>query len=554
MKDNQISSLFFIVSIIIASLVDVSVGYSQQSKDSTLIYYSILINPKQRTDVTKAFIFYENKVASHLRNKDTLGAVQALRVIAIGQIKLGYLYESEATAIQGLEYLEKLPINPITNEAQKGLYNHLGKVYRRLEDAKNALYYYDKALSLCLRTNDSLIVMNNKATVYIDNKKYELAQKELALVYDVTVEQTDPVNLAKFQNNMGYIQAKLGNPEGLKNMLSALDKLLELDDSRSIYAAYNHLFEYYQEHNSQDLALEYAKKGYIVAQKTKSAAFIENAMANLLKLKQDTLTTAYLHLTDSISKAKLLLDNKYAGIKFDFIKEQKRATQNELLKEKEKQKKIIAQAIGIIGLIGSIFIFFILRARYRKGKIEQIYKTETRISKKIHDEVANDVYHVMSKLQNENSDQEKALDDLEAIYYRTRDISKELGLIDLDECFEITLNDLLLSYQNSDTTIITKNITKIDWDAVSEIKKTTLYRVLQELMTNMKKHSQATLAAVVFSNEKNNIKVDYSDNGIGCDLKKQNGLLNTENRMEIIKGTISFESEKNKGFKASISI
>jgi len=112
----------------------------------------------------------------------------------------------------------------------------------------------------------------------------------------------------------------------------------------------------------------------------------------------------------------------------------------------------------------------------------------------------------------------------------------------------------LLSYQNSDTTIITKNISKIDWDTVSEIKKTTLYRVLQELMTNMKKHSEATLVALVFSNTNKKIKIDYTDNGKGCDLKKQNGLLNTENRIETIKGTINFESQKDNGFKATITI
>ena len=146
------------------------------------------------------------------------------------------------------------------------------------------------------------------------------------------------------------------------------------------------------------------------------------------------------------------------------------------------------------------------------------------------------------------------MDDLEDIYNRTRDISRELSIIDLDENFEVTLGDLLLSYQNSDTTIITRNISKIDWNAISDIKKTTLYRVLQELMTNMKKHSHAALVAVVFSETNSKLKIDYTDNGQGCDLKKQNGLLNTENRIETIKGTISFESHKNNGFKATILI
>ncbi|MFT4670549.1 MAG: signal transduction histidine kinase [Ulvibacter sp.] len=537
-----------------ASLLWAPKGYAQQPKDSASVYYNILLNPKQSTEVSKAFIFYENKVATHLNNKDTLPAVQALRFIAIGQLKLGYLYESEVTAAQGLTYLETIPITDTTKEAQSGLYNHLGKVYRRLEDSNNALYHYNKALELSLDANDSIIVMNNKATVYTDNKDYQLALSELVQVYKTSLKQNNSTNVATVLDNMGFVQAKLNNPVGLQNMLSALDARLEINDPRGIYSSYNHLSEYYLDQGNQEQALQYANKGYLAAKRTKSATFLINALSNLLKLKQDTLTAEYLHITDSISKAKLLQDNKYAGIKFDFIKEQKRATQNELLKEKEKRKKVYSQAIGIFIFLGSIFIYFILQSRYRKGKLEQIYKTETKISKRIHDEVANDVYHVMSKLQNKNSAQEQVLDDLENIYNRTRDISKENSIIDLNESFDVTLSDLLLSYQNSDTTIITKNIAKIDWHTVSEIKKTTLYRVLQELMTNMKKHSSSTLVAVVFSNNKNKLKIEYTDNGQGCDLKKQNGLLNTENRIETIKGIIRFESEKNNGFKATIII
>ena len=48
--------------------------------------------------------------------------------------------------------------------------------------------------------------------------------------------------------------------------------------------------------------------------------------------------------------------------------------------------------------------------------------------------------------------------------------------------------------------------------------------------------------------------ISYSDNGVGCDLKKNTGLHNTENRIQSINGIISFESEHNKGFKSKISV
>ncbi|MCD8529424.1 MAG: hypothetical protein LRY25_01160 [Flavobacterium sp.] len=45
--------------------------------------------------------------------------------------------------------------------------------------------------------------------------------------------------------------------------------------------------------------------------------------------------------------------------------------------------------------------------------------------------------------------------------------------------------------------------------------KITLYRVLQELMVNMKKHSECTLVAIAFKNNPTTLEITYSDNGKG---------------------------------------
>ncbi|MCB0468222.1 MAG: ATP-binding protein, partial [Aequorivita sp.] len=194
------------------------------------------------------------------------------------------------------------------------------------------------------------------------------------------------------------------------------------------------------------------------------------------------------------------------------------------------------------------------RIKHKKEKIVQVHNTETRISKKVHDEVANDVYHLMAKIQGNTTDNEELLDDLEMIYNKTRDISKENSAIEIQENFSDQLNDLLLSYQTDKVKIVTRNISKIDWNTISEIKKTTIYRVLQELMTNMKKHSNATAVVLSFQQNKKNISIEYTDNGTGSDLKNKNGLLNAENRIKTLNGTIIFESKPNKGFKAKINL
>ena len=73
-------------------------------------------------------------------------------------------------------------------------------------------------------------------------------------------------------------------------------------------------------------------------------------------------------------------------------------------------------------------------------------------------------------------------------------------------------------------------------------------------MTNMKKHSKASLVALTFLQKNSKLTVNYNDNGIGCNLSKNNGLNNAENRIHTINGTITFESEPNRGFKAQITV
>ena len=160
----------------------------------------------------------------------------------------------------------------------------------------------------------------------------------------------------------------------------------------------------------------------------------------------------------------------------------------------------------------------------------------------------------MTKLQGQGSTQESVLDDLEGIYNRTRDISKENSAIEVGENFNELINDLLFTYKSHTVNVITRNSSKIDWDVIPDIKKTTLYRVLQELMTNMRKHSEASIVVLNFNQLNTKITIDYTDNGVGCDLVKGNGLLNTENRIKSINGTLTFTSQINKGFKAQLKI
>jgi glucose-6-phosphate-specific signal transduction histidine kinase len=48
------------------------------------------------------------------------------------------------------------------------------------------------------------------------------------------------------------------------------------------------------------------------------------------------------------------------------------------------------------------------------------------------------------------------------------------------------LDDLFRSYETAEISVVTQNNASIDWDEISELKKKTIYKVLQELLTNMR--------------------------------------------------------------------
>jgi len=71
----------------------------------------------------------------------------------------------------------------------------------------------------------------------------------------------------------------------------------------------------------------------------------------------------------------------------------------------------------------------------------------------------------------------------------------------------------------------------------------------------MKKHSKASNVALKFELKANEITIYYTDNGIGLpkNVRYKNGLTNTGNRIEAIKGSLTFDKEFDKGLKIYIS-
>lgn len=175
--------------------------------------------------------------------------------------------------------------------------------------------------------------------------------------------------------------------------------------------------------------------------------------------------------------------------------------------------------------------------------------------------MANDVYHTMAFAKTQdlsiNQNKEILLTNLDTIYSRTRNISKENSSIDTGPLFVSNLKEMVSAFNTNTVNVLINGIDTINWATLESNKKITVYRVLQELLVNMKKHSQCSLVVLTFKKNEKKLHIDYSDNGIGAtfdEKKSKNGQLNVENRIQAIKGTLTFDTKSNKGFKVSLQL
>lgn len=89
-------------------------------------------------------------------------------------------------------------------------------------------------------------------------------------------------------------------------------------------------------------------------------------------------------------------------------------------------------------------------------------------------------------------------------------------------------------------------------------KEINLFRIIQELVTNIIKHAKATEASIVFTQHKDSLNIIIEDNGVGFTTnqlhKEGMGLSSIEKRIEFWEGTFEIDSTPNKGTNILIEL
>lgn len=478
-----------------------------------------------------------------------------LNNIAIIHQNLGNLDKALKYHQEALEY--RIKLNDQEGEATS--YGNMANLYAKMHDTIQAVDHYEKAIALSRKLQkDELISANlsNISNIYMGQKKYDKAMKLFAESLE--------------------IRERLGDSKGISSTLSRMG--IVYTDTRRFNEASKAL----------NRSLLLARKISVVEEEL-------SALLGLAKLKALThqtdssfiLMRQYIALKDSVYDARIkqqILDvqSQYETDKLEqdlyLIRKDKEVTEIKLQQRKTEFWLLIFVMISISG--AAIFMFYRHQQRQKAVlNLERISQQETRlnavfqaqeeerrrIAKELHDGVGQTIsaikmnYQSLSGKTSEKElvpEFEKIGKMLENAGTEVRNIShqmipKELeqfGLVPAVEgMLNLNLENAPVQYQFEHSGFT---------DRIGAHIELVLFRVLQELVSNVIKHSKANQLTVQLVKLKTHVVLNVSDNGIGFDVERKEkngiGLLNIASRIDAINGNLHYESDLGKGTSVTI--
>jgi signal transduction histidine kinase len=543
----------------------ISCNRKKTEQNKVNLYYEKAYDYLEAGRVDSSFLLFEKAKQLFLENADSLGVAKSLINMAITQRLQGDLYGGQETSLEALKYLNE---KELTNRVFLSTnYNNLASATHSLQNYAQAIEFYDLAIKFSDDSLNSNIYLNNLALSYVQLKDYESAIKLFKeVLYKV---RNQPMHYARVLSNLAFTKWKDNSHYvPVPDLLKALEIREEQNDFWGQNASFAHLADYYEKTNA-DSSLFYARKQYVIAKQIKSADDQIKALERLIKvIPLDSVTfyfNRYRVITDSIQQVRAAAKNQFALIRYEV---EKNKSDNLRLQNEnaEKQIRLTTQRVitgstiilSLIAIGGGIFWYKKRKQRLELEAQNKIKENKLHLSKKIHDVVANGIYRVMTDIEHKKFvDRDGVLDKLDDMYKKSRDISHEVEeQTETEVSYGDQLTDLLKSFASDQRRVLIAGNDSQQWDDINKRTKAEIKHVLQELMVNMKKHSQADQVVIRFESHHNQMEIFYKDNGIGAsDIKSTGkGHSNMVSRIEGIGGKIIFVSEEGKGWSVKINI
>jgi signal transduction histidine kinase len=479
-------------------------------------------------------------------------------------------------------------------------YNGIGAISGRIGSNNHALIFFDKALALATKYNDTNQInmcMGNKAGIYINIRDYakakEICLQALAISRKMNYDSYRSLNA----NRMAHILNASGQyQEALAYCMEAYASARRAQNfDNQIAASYITSYTYIQL-QQYDKAEGYLLPAFRQAQEKGRRDNITDAYTQLATIYAHTgrYKEAYQYM-DLYARSLDSLNNTATGERIAEAEGKLRTARKEqqLAEErlqfvqnanKLREKNFWISAIAL----GSVLFLLIAGFRYKhKQKLQQEKMTNLaqqqeierlnarmqgeavereRIAKELHDGIsvllsaAKMNYTVLGKEQEQIATTPTYLEVMRLL----NETGQEVRAISYNLVPELLIQQSLPAAIQSFCTLIRKGhhiaIEVQSYGSFNLLPKElsySIYRIVQELVHNTIKHAQATNLLLQLIIQENTLFLTAEDDGIGFDEKKSPegmGLLNLKNRVEQLNGHLGCTSVPGTGTTVEIEI
>lgn len=537
------------------------------------------------TTVTKGYSLAE-------KNKDSASLGEFMKLLGQAHYFKGS-YDSAA-----IYYYKALNLLHNNDDAlqRAGVLNELGKLYRKTKDLDRALQNYDEAFAIYKSRNaenEMATILNESGVVFEYKENYEEAANRYQQSLEIKTKLHDTVGIAYSLNFLGGVatlQKKFAQAEQYLRESLRLRQLLK--DSFAIALNYSDMGSMYAEQNNYPKAIEHFLLSNAIAAPMKYTDLLLYNYKELSGIEEKngnaTLSLDYLKkhfaLKDSVYSSEKMKQIEALNAKYESEKKEARLQ----LQKTEITKKnylLWGAAASLVLLVLSGFTLYRKRQAQNKLQLQAAVMKQQEMStraviaaeenerKRIAADLHDGVGQMMSAAKMNLSAFENELpfkDDNQKLSFE-----KIINLVD-ESCKEIRSvshqmmpNALLKSGLASairefidklDSRILKVNLhTEGLNERLESNVETVLYRVIQECVNNVIKHSGANVLDISLIKDNDGIAATIEDNGKGFNTKDKEkfdgiGLKNIISRVEFLKGTVDFDSSPGRGTLVAIHV
>ncbi|MDD7886228.1 tetratricopeptide repeat-containing sensor histidine kinase [Flavivirga sp. 57AJ16] len=226
---------------------------------------------------------------------------------------------------------------------------------------------------------------------------------------------------------------------------------------------------------------------------------------------------------------------------------------------------ILFGGIGLAGLFSIVYLYKTKQFSKKKQKLQAEFSRNlirnkedqcTHVSRELHDGIGQKLILLTKKIKSLGNDS------IEALATNTlgelRDIARGLHPALLESLgVSKAIESLINEVDNNTDIFFTSSIENID-SILSKEEDLHFYRIIQEILNNIVKHSKAKAASIIIKKSKNNVHTIIEDNGVGFDTisvirnPTSLGMKTLLERAKILTSKINIDSTINNGTTINI--